>query len=69
MTIAVTAVTGQLGAAIARALIAMNTGETIVGLARSPAKAQGLGIEIRPGDYDAGDHKICWGSLTKVLPR
>nr|WP_067290354.1 SDR family oxidoreductase [Marinobacterium profundum] len=52
MTIAVTAVSGQLGAAIAKALIAMNMGETIVGLARSPDKAQGLGIEIRPGDYD-----------------
>lgn len=52
MTIAVTAVTGQLGAAIAEALIAMNTGETIVGLARSPEKAKGLGIEVRPGDYD-----------------
>ena len=30
MTIAVTAVTGQLGSAIAEALIAMNTGETII---------------------------------------
>ncbi len=55
MTIAVTAVSGQLGAAIATALIAMNTGETIVGLARSPDKAKGLGIEIRPGNYDDAD--------------
>ncbi|CUH67416.1 Quinone oxidoreductase 2 [Thalassovita gelatinovora] len=53
MTIAVTAVTGQLGASIARALIAMNTGETIIGLARTPEKAKGLGIEVRPGDYNA----------------
>jgi len=52
MTIAVTAVTGHLGAAIAKALIALNTGETIVGLARTPEKAKGLGIEVRPGDYD-----------------
>lgn len=55
MTIAVTAVSGQLGAAIASALITMNTGETIVGLARSPEKANGLGIEVRPGDYDNAD--------------
>lgn len=55
MTIAVTAVTGQLGAAIAQALIAMDTGETIVGLARSPSKAKGLGIDIRPGDYDVAE--------------
>ncbi|MEY8117199.1 SDR family oxidoreductase [Falsihalocynthiibacter sp. BN13B15] len=52
MTIAVTAVSGQLGAAIAKALVAMNTGEPIVGLARTPEKAKGLDIEVRPGDYD-----------------
>jgi len=55
MTLAVTAVTGQLGSAIAEALIAMNTGETIIGLARSPANAKGLGIDVRPGDYDDAD--------------
>ena len=55
MTIAVTAVSGHLGAEIAKALVAMNTGETIVGLARSPDKAKGLGIEVRPGDYDDVD--------------
>ncbi|MCX7565845.1 NAD(P)H-binding protein [Sulfitobacter sp. F26169L] len=51
MTIAVTAVSGQLGGAIARNLIKMPTSETIIGLARTPANAKGLGIEIRPGDY------------------
>lgn len=55
MTIAVTAVSGHLGAEIAKALIAMNTGETIIGLARTPEKAKGLGIEVRPGDYDNYD--------------
>ncbi|GJM10097.1 MAG: NAD(P)-dependent oxidoreductase [Lysobacteraceae bacterium] len=55
MTIAVTAVSGHLGAEIVQALIAMNTGEPIVGLARSPDKARGQGIEIRPGDYDDAD--------------
>ena len=52
MTIAVTAASGKLGEAVVRALLEMNTGETIVGLARTPQKAQGLEIEIRPGDYD-----------------
>ncbi len=52
MTIAVTAASGQLGAAIAEALVDMNTGETILGLARTPENAKGLGIEIRPGDYN-----------------
>lgn len=55
MTIAVTAASGHLGAEIAKALVAMNTGEPIVGLARSPDKAKGLGIDIRPGDYDDAD--------------
>ncbi|WP_281858935.1 SDR family oxidoreductase [Litoreibacter halocynthiae] len=51
MTIAVTAVSGQLGGAIARNLMASAKGETIIGLARTPAKARDLGIEIRAGDY------------------
>ena len=55
MTIAVTAVTGQLGSTIAEALLAMGSGEPVIGLARSPDKAEGLGIEIRPGDYDDVD--------------
>ncbi len=52
MTIAVTAASGQLGAEIVRALVAMQPGQTVVGLARRPDKATGLGVEIRPGDYD-----------------
>lgn len=35
-----------------QALLEMDTDEKIVGLARTPEKAQGLGVEIRPGDYD-----------------
>ncbi len=49
MTIAVTAVSGQLGSEIANALVAQ--GETVIGLARTPEKARDLGIEVRPGDY------------------
>ncbi|NNJ69044.1 MAG: NAD(P)H-binding protein [Boseongicola sp.] len=51
MTIAITAVSGQLGGEIARNLIATHPDETIIGLARTPANAPELGIEISPGDY------------------
>lgn len=37
---------GQLGGEIARKLSAMPNGETVIGLARNSAKAQGLGIEV-----------------------
>ena len=51
MTIAVTAVSGQLGSEIVRALQRLGVGEPIVGLARTPAHVEGLDIEVRPGDY------------------
>lgn len=51
MTIAVTAASGQLGQAVIRALLELDTGEPIVGLARTPANAEGLSVEVRPGDY------------------
>lgn len=51
MTIAVTAVTGELGRATVQALMDLNISETVVGLARTPAKADNLGIEVRLGDY------------------
>lgn len=52
MTIAVTAVSGHLGAAIAQALLDLNTKEPIIGLARTPSNAKITGIEVRPGDYE-----------------
>lgn len=55
MKIAVTAVTGQLGGAIARALRTTLGHDSVVGLARTPKKAKDLGIEVRPGDYDQPD--------------
>ncbi len=55
MTIAVTAASGQLGSEIIKALLDMQTGEPVIGLARNPANALHLGIEIRPGDYDDED--------------
>lgn len=51
MTIAVTAASGQLGGEIIRALAALDTGETVLGLARTPAHVKALNIEVRPGDY------------------
>lgn len=51
MTYAVTAVSGQLGAAIVRALQARRPGQPIVGLARAPEKAKFDGIEVRAGEY------------------
>lgn len=51
--IAVTAVSGQLGRAIALEAIEKIGQENVVGIARTPEKAKDLGIEIRKGDYDA----------------
>lgn len=51
--IAITAASGQLGSEIARATIEVAGRSSVIGLARTPGKAQSLGIEIRPGDYDS----------------
>ncbi len=51
--IAITAASGQLGAEITRATIEVVGKEDVVGLARTPAKAESLGVEIRPGDYSS----------------
>lgn len=51
MTIAVTAASGHLGAAVIRALLDLDKGRPVIGLARTPARATELGVEIRPGDY------------------
>ncbi|WP_404309751.1 SDR family oxidoreductase [Neorhodopirellula lusitana] len=49
--IAVTAASGQLGSEIVQAAIEIVGKENVVGLARTPSKAESLGVEIRPGDY------------------
>tara|TARA_R110001606_G_scaffold111023_8_gene237352 strand:- start:992 stop:1837 length:846 start_codon:yes stop_codon:yes gene_type:complete len=64
MTIAVTAVSGQLGGEIAGALGDLASRSNIVGLARSPDKAKNLDIEIRPGDYN--DREQLTISLTGI---
>ena len=49
--IAVTAASGQLGSEIVKAAVAVVGRENVVGLARTPAKAESLGVEVRAGDY------------------
>jgi len=51
--IAVTSASGQLGSEIVNAAIKIVGKKNVIGLARTVGKAQSLGIEIRPGDYDS----------------
>lgn len=51
-TYAVTAASGQLGAAIVRALLETVDAGNVIALARTHANVKASGIEIRPGDYD-----------------
>ncbi len=55
MKIAVTAVSGQLGAEIIKALILMIGRDNIIGIARNPSLAQHLNVDIRRGDYNRRD--------------
>ncbi|WP_386682693.1 NAD(P)H-binding protein [Loktanella sp. R86503] len=55
MIYAVTAVSGQLGREIALKLIEKVGADNVIGLARTPDHVKGLGIEVRPGDYDKPD--------------
>ncbi len=57
MTIAVTAASGHLGAAIIKALRELGM-DSVVGLARTPAKAKYLNVEMRMGDYNSPDDLI-----------
>ena len=52
MKIAVTAANGQLGSAIIKQLISEIGADNVIGVARTPSKAEYLGIEIRKGDYE-----------------
>ena len=53
MRFAITAAGGQLGAEIVKAAIELVGNDRVVGLARTPSKAQSLGVEVRAGDYDS----------------
>lgn len=52
-SIAVTSASGQLGSEIVKAAIEIIGNENVIGLARTPQKAEHLGVEIRPGDYNS----------------
>ncbi len=55
MKLAVTAASGQLGAAIVNEAIRLLGSQNIIGIARNPEKAVHLGLEIRQGDYNNGE--------------
>ena len=50
MKIAITAASGQLGAAIVKATVELTS--NVIALARTPEKAKHLGVDVRPGDYN-----------------
>lgn len=52
MKVAVTTASGKLGSEIVRQLISQIGRESVIGIARNPEKASGLGVEIRKGDYN-----------------
>jgi NAD(P)H dehydrogenase (quinone) len=52
MNIAVTTASGQLGSAIIKHLKNLIGTENVIGVARTPSKAEQLGVEIRKGDYN-----------------
>lgn len=52
MVIAVTAASGGLGSAIIKQVAEQMPEVKVIGLARSPARAEHLGVEIRGGDYN-----------------
>ncbi|MCF8261827.1 MAG: hypothetical protein K9J12_13695 [Melioribacteraceae bacterium] len=56
MKIGVTSVTGQLGNSIVRQLLKTVDPKSIIGFARTPSKAQDLGFEVFPGDYNNKQH-------------
>ena len=64
MNIAVTTASGGLGSAIINQLLKEVPREQIIGLARSPEKAEFLGVEIRKGDYNYLDDLLF--SLTGI---
>jgi NAD(P)H dehydrogenase (quinone) len=63
MTVGITGATGQLGRHVIEALKARMPATDIVALVRSPAKAGGLGVQVREADYDRPE------TLDSALPR
>ena len=68
MKIAVTSVSGHLGASIAKALIQEIGRDNVKGIARTPEKAKHLGVEVRKGDYNSReDFDVALKGVDKVL--
>ncbi len=68
MKVAVTAVSGQLGSAIAQQLISKIGKENVVGTARTTSKAEHLGITLMPGDYNSkSDFVTAFSGIDAVL--
>ncbi|WP_281616377.1 SDR family oxidoreductase [Flammeovirga sp. SubArs3] len=68
MKIAVTSASGQLGAAITKALINEIGKENVIAIARTPHKAEHLGVEVRKGDYNNTDElTMALKGVDKVL--
>lgn len=65
MTIAITGATGQLGRLAINAI--KSRGGNAIALARNPAKAADLGVEVRAFDYSRPDHAALKGVTTLVL--
>jgi NAD(P)H dehydrogenase (quinone) len=64
----ITAVSGQLGTAIAKKAIEEFGVENVVGTARNPEKAKNLGIKIFKGDYDSkNDFNMAMKGVDAVL--
>jgi len=55
MKIAVTSASGQLGSSIVKQLINEIGNDNVIGIARTPEKANHPGVEIRKGDYNYRD--------------
>jgi len=53
MKLAITTASGQLGSVIIKHLVSQLGSNNIVGIARTPKKAEHLGVEIRKGDYNS----------------
>ncbi len=53
MKTAVTSASGQLGSSVVKQLINEIGNDNVIGIARTPEKANHLGIEIRKGDYNS----------------
>lgn len=68
LKIGITAASGNLGAEIIKASIALIGKESVTGLARTPSKAAHLGIEVHPGDYNSrGDLEKSLKSIDTLL--